>query len=100
MFLHMKAGLDADTIPLPFSKQSFQVERSPLSPTGVRKDFQRALSELRTDLNAFSKTESRALMACGYQMACVTFQKEIADKIPELWEAPEGAKWPFDEMLE
>ena len=44
MFLHMKAGLDADTIRLPFSQETFEVERTQLSPSGVRKDFQRALA--------------------------------------------------------
>jgi hypothetical protein len=99
MFVHMKAGLDADTIRLPFSQRSFEVERSPLSPSGVRKEFQKALAELRTDLDAFTLTESRALMACGYQMAAKTFQKHVAGQIPELWEEPATVEWPFAEML-
>ena len=99
MFLHMKSGLDADTIRLPFSQESFEIERSPLSPSGVRKDFQRALAELRTDLDAFTETESNALMACGYQMAAKTFQKEIARQITELAEEPIQTTWPFAGML-
>ena len=99
MFLHMKAGLDADTVRLPFSQESFEIERSPLSPSGVRKDFQRALAELRTDLDAFTETESDALMACGYQMAAKTFQREIAREITELAEEPHQTAWPFAAML-
>ena len=41
MFLHMKAGLDADKMRLPFSMETYQVERTKLSPSGVRQEFQR-----------------------------------------------------------
>jgi predicted acylesterase/phospholipase RssA len=99
MFVHMKAGLDADTVRLPFSQESFELKRSALSPYGVRKDFLRALAELRTDLDAFTDIESDALMACGYQMASRMFQKDIAKRIPELWEEPGQTQWPFDSML-
>lgn len=100
MFLHMKAGLDADTIRLPFSQETFEVERSQFSPSGVRKDFQKALAELRTDLDAFTPTEARALMACGYRMACWTFEKQIEHRIPELCDQPVQTQWPFSPMLD
>jgi hypothetical protein len=99
MFLHMKAGLDADTIRLPFSQGAFEVQRSALSPSGVRKDFQRALAELRTDLDAFTLDESRALMACGYQMASKAFERDLAHRISELAAKPTESDWPFSEML-
>jgi hypothetical protein len=57
------------------------------------------LAELRTDLDAFTETESNALMACGYQMAAKTFQKEIAKQITELAEEPIQTAWPFAPML-
>jgi hypothetical protein len=100
MFLHMKAGLDADTMRLPFSMQTYSIVRSGLSPSGVRKDFQRVLSELRTDLDAFSLDESRCLMACGYKMATHSFEN-MTKQIPELagQETPSG-KWPFVQELE
>ena len=98
MFLHMKAGLDGDTIRLSFSQEPFEIRRSPLSPSGVRKDFQEALAELRTDLDAFSLDESRSLMACGYQMAQKAFQRDLA-ALTELWDEPAAADWPFEEML-
>jgi predicted acylesterase/phospholipase RssA len=100
MFLHMKAGLDADTIRLPFSQEAFQIERSALSSSGVRKDFQKALAELRTDLDAFTLAESRALMACGYQMTSKAFERELAHQIPELAGQRVDASWPFSEKLE
>jgi len=96
MFLHMKAGLDADTIRLPFSQETFQVERSPLTPSGVRKEFQKALAELRTDLDAFTSTESSALMACGYQMASKAFEKQLANRIPELAGQHVPVTWSFE----
>lgn len=100
MFLHMKAGLDAETIRLNFSQETFEAERTALSPSGVRKDFQRALSELRTDLNEFTVLESRALMACGYKMAAHGFEKQLAAEMPDLGTEPEAAStWAFSELL-
>lgn len=99
MFLHMKAGLDADTIRLPFTQDSYETERSPLSPSGVRKEYQKALAELRTDLDAFSEIESSALMACGYQMASKSFERDLASKIPELSQQEIVGNWPFAAML-
>jgi predicted acylesterase/phospholipase RssA len=99
MFLHMKAGLDADTIRLPFSQESYELTREKLSPSGVRKDFQQALAELRTDLDAFTPDESHALMACGYQMASWAFERDLASLV-ELWEKPVLEEWPFKAMLQ
>jgi len=98
MFLHMKAGLDADPIRLMFSQEACESRRTPLSPSGVRKDFQQAIAELRTDLDAFTPDEIDALMACGYQMASHAFQRDLAG-LNELWQEPARASWPFDAML-
>lgn len=98
MYLHMKAGLDADLIRLKFSNVPYDVHRSTVTPFGVRRDFQQAIAELRTDLDAFSLEESRALMACGYQMATKAFAAQLAP-LTELWEPPQKpAVWVFDEM--
>ena len=99
MFLHMKAGLDADPIRLRFSQESYELHRKKLSPSGVRKDFQQALAELRTDLDAFTPDESHALMACGYQMASWAFQRDLA-AATGLWEAPKPQGWPFAALLQ
>lgn len=100
MFQHMKEGLDADTIRLPFSQETYQIERTLLSPSGVRKEYQRALAELRTDLDAFSLDESRCLMACGYQMAAHSFAEHLARKIPELADHEQKTDWIFSPDLE
>jgi predicted acylesterase/phospholipase RssA len=95
MFLHMREGLDAETIRLPFSQETYQIERTVLSPSGVRKEYQKALAELRTDLDAFSLDESRCLMACGYQMAAHSFAEHLAREIPELGDREQKADWDF-----
>jgi hypothetical protein len=98
MFLHMKSGLDADVIRLPFSQDTYQLDRSPLSPSGIRKDFQQTLAELRTDLDDFSLDESSTLMACGYQMALKGFERDLA-RFSGLWDQPKTLDWPFKAML-
>jgi|RhiMethySRZTD1v2_1073278.scaffolds.fasta_scaffold01327_8 predicted acylesterase/phospholipase RssA len=97
-FLHMKAGLDADVIHLAFSQAVYGLERTPLSPSGVRKDFQRALAEMRTDLDVFTPDEAYGLMACGYQMASKGLDRELP-KLQKVWRATPRADWPFQEML-
>jgi predicted acylesterase/phospholipase RssA len=99
MFVHMKAGLDTDTIRLRFSQEPYDLHREPLSPSGVRKDFQQALAELRTDLDAFTADESHALMACGYRMSLWAFQRDLA-AIREIWDEPATEEWPFSAMLQ
>jgi hypothetical protein len=98
MFLHMKAGLDADPIRLPFSYEAYQEDRTVLSASGIRKEFQKALAELRTDLDAFTTDESYGLMACGYQMATKSFQRDLASLV-ELWDSPREFDWVFRPML-
>ena len=100
MFLHMKAGLDADPIRLPFSVESYDLQRSPLSPSGVRKDFQKALAELRTDLDAFTPDESHALMACGYRMCHWGVRRYLMALKNEVSSPAREVTWPFDAMLE
>ncbi|HUR71377.1 MAG TPA: patatin-like phospholipase family protein [Candidatus Limnocylindrales bacterium] len=99
MFLHMKDGLDADVIRLKFSQESYDLRRNSLSPLGVRKDFQKALAELRTDLDAFSDVEANALMACGYRMAATAFERDLR-QFDDLYAQPVPGKWPFDAMLQ
>ncbi|HET7004245.1 MAG TPA: hypothetical protein VFK65_02050, partial [Candidatus Binatia bacterium] len=99
MFLHMKDGLDADVIRLKFSQDSYDLRRTSLSPLGVRKDFQKALAELRTDLDAFSDIEANALMAGGFRMAATAFERDLR-QIDELYVQPVPGRWQFDAMLQ
>lgn len=99
MFLHMKDGLDAETIRLKFSQESYETHRAPLSPLGVRKDFQKAVAELRTDLDVFTDDEAYALMACGYRMATTAFERDLS-QFEELYKQPLAGAWPFHAMLQ
>jgi predicted acylesterase/phospholipase RssA len=99
MFLHMKAGLDADVIRLLFSQAAYVLRRGPLAPAGVRKDFQKALAELRTDLDVFTTDEANGLMACGYQMASNAIYGQLP-KLRQVWQGAPYADWPFKEMLD
>lgn len=98
MFLHMKAGLDADTIRLNFSQEPYELSRAPLSAAGVRKEFQQAIAELRTDLNDFTADEAFGLMACGFQMASHACKRDLAE-LTELCREPVSGNWPFTAML-
>lgn len=99
MFVHMKAGLDADPIRLTFSADEYTLRRSGLSPSGVRKDFQQALAELRTDLDAFSPDECHSLMALGYQMAKKAYVHDMGG-LQELSDTVREVDWPFGRALE
>ena len=99
MFLHMKAGLDADIRRLRFSQETYDLHRTQLSPSGVRKDFQQALAELRTDLDVFTPDEACGLMACGYQMASKALDRDLP-KLEGLWQGSPLGDWPFKDMHE
>jgi predicted acylesterase/phospholipase RssA len=98
MFVHMKAGLDADPIQLDFPTDAYTIRRSGLTPSGVRKEFQQALAELRTDLDFFTAEESESLMALGYQMTAKAFVRDLG-QLRELSDGAMSATWPFAEML-
>ena len=75
------------------------MHRTPLSPLGVRKDFQKAVAEIRTDLDVFSDDETNALMACGYRMAATAFDRALG-QFKELYDEPVAGEWPFAAMLQ
>jgi predicted acylesterase/phospholipase RssA len=99
MFLHMKAGLDADTVRLDFSQEAYEITREPMSRAGIRKDFQAALAELRTHLDVFTPDECYALMACGYRMTKWAFERDLTH-LKALYDPPVTADWPFKPMLD
>jgi predicted acylesterase/phospholipase RssA len=99
MFLHMKAGLDADMLRLNFVRDAYDLQREPLSPSGIGKDFQQALAELRTDLDAFAADEAYGLMACGYQMASKALDEQLP-KMRKVWKKGADANWAFKGFLD
>ncbi len=100
MFLHMKDDLSADPVEWVGSQERYPGRPwTALSRSGVRRDVQQRLSDLRTDLNAFTCEERRLLMACGYQMAVKLFDKSL-EKIPGLAVQPTAAQWIFAPELD
>ena len=99
MFLHMKSGLSADTVRRKTSQASVVLTRRALTTSGVRRDLQQSLAELRTDLNAFSGNEAQALMACGYLMADHAMERDLTN-VPGLLSTRKQVQWPFHGMLE
>ena len=98
MFIHMKQGLDAEPIGWVGSQESYQPpKRSPLTPSGVRRDFQLALAELRTDLDDFNE-EADYLIACGYQMTRQGFAASLA-ALEGFAGSGDPVEWPFDDAL-
>lgn len=98
MYVHMKAGLYAEPINWVGSQESFTPpRRTILTVSGVRRDFQKALAEIRTDLDDFN-VEADYIIACGYQMA----KKSYNDSIGGILGVPsqsDRTAWSFEEAL-
>lgn len=85
MFIHLKKDLNSDPVdwidcpdPYDASADALPPElRGPLTRYGVRKDLQRLLSEIRTDLDSFTEGEAYSLMASGYFMTEHEFARSI-----------------------
>jgi predicted acylesterase/phospholipase RssA len=108
MIVHLRKGLPAD----PRDWSSCQEPYDPVDDAGasdaagaapayaIDATVQRALAELRTDLDAFSDAEAYALMAAGYEMARCELPRALRD-LPNTGAAfkPAGVTWPFTPML-
>jgi hypothetical protein len=98
MFVHLTKDLDQSTITTEQAakKPPPAAAQHPCTEYHVRKDIQRKLSEIRTDLDSFSDAEAYALMASGYLM---TLHGLTHDALPTLIEdgaaaVPQGT-WSF-----
>ena len=99
MFVHLKKDLDVDPVdwvncddPYDASDEArSRLRRGELTSYGIRKDVQRHLAAVRTDLDSFSDVEAWALMTSGYRMtqhefpATITGFDEPAASITEPW---------------
>jgi predicted acylesterase/phospholipase RssA len=105
MIVHLKKGLPAQPRDWKGTREPWDPEddalpeqdRTGRSPYPIDEDVQRALAQLRTDLDAFSDEEAYALMGAGYQMtAC-----DLQEALPELARARRSpsSPWPFAELL-
>jgi predicted acylesterase/phospholipase RssA len=81
MFLHLKKDLDTDPVdwincedPVDASDEARpSIRRGDLTYYGIRKDVQRLLAAIRTDLDSFHEVEAYALMTSGYRMTEAEF---------------------------
>jgi len=83
MFIHLKMGLDVELVDWDKcedpSDETFVNTKSKatLTPYNIRKDMQKILAAIRTDLDSFHDTEAYALMTSGYQMCKYGFAKSV-----------------------
>lgn len=100
MFIHLKKDLDADAIdwngcedPISASDDAVPASRrGTLTSYGIRKELQRSLAAIRTDLDCFNDAEAYALMLSGYRMT----EEEFPRRLP--WfpiNRQVYSKWPF-----
>ena len=96
-FMHLQTGLPARE-----RTPGGKVEEHEVALTstgfGVREDVQRALAQVRTDLDAFCEVEAWALMADSYQLT-----REIAPKkagLAALGTPGPDQEWPFEVVAE
>lgn len=103
MFLHMRKDLDADALDWRDCQDPFEASdearpaarRGILTSYGLRKDIQRLLSAIRTDLDSFTEVEAFALMTSGYCQADAEMSK-----LPGVTTATAPAeRWRFLEIL-
>jgi predicted acylesterase/phospholipase RssA len=104
MVVHLRKGLWAEPVDWegcqePYDPRDDELPRDVAnrpSAYGIDRDVQRALAQLRTDLDAFSDDEAYALMATGYRMTAHELEGVVTDVVGP---APTAAGWPFESML-
>ena len=85
MFIHLKKDLDGETVdwngcedPISASDDAVPAaRRGTLTPYGIRKELQRSLAGIRTDLDCFNDAEAFALMLSGYRMTEEEFPRSL-----------------------
>jgi hypothetical protein len=100
MFLHLKKDLDVDPVdwincedPVDASDEARPSHRrGDLTGYGIRKDVQKRLAAIRTDLDSFHEVEAYALMTSGYRMTEAEFPS-VARDFPVSNEP--AAEWRF-----
>jgi NTE family protein len=96
-FMHLQTGLPARER-TPGGKVSEQETKLESTDFGVTEDVQRALAQVRTDLDAFCEVEAWSLMADAYQLTgkIVPGRTELAS----LGTAGPAQEWPFGVVAE
>ena len=102
LFVHLTKELEGITIPWVGSKEPPEPPDDPESPPPRTEDWrptsyeiprvwQRLLSRIRTDLDAFSEREAYGLMWSGYQMT----GQECKASLPDLRSSAQPQNWRF-----
>jgi hypothetical protein len=107
MIVHLKKGLRAPPRDWIACQEPYRPEDDALAPDAdaepryrIAPEVQRALAELRTDLDAFSDDEAYSLMAAGYEMTRVELAEGMGDAAAADPELEREVSWPFAEVLE
>ena len=103
MSVHLTKGLRAQPLDWigckePWDPDDDALPANPPPAYGIDPNVQRAMAELRTDLDAFSGDEAYTLMAAGYLMT----KHDLGDALPTLAQADpalERLDWPFQKAL-
>ena len=96
-FMHLQTGLPARER-TPGGKVSEKEAKVESTDFGVAEDVQRALAQVRTDLDSFCEVEAWSLMADAYQLTgrIVPTRNELAS----LGTAGPAQEWPFNVVAE
>ena len=96
-FMHLQTGLPAHER-TPGGKVTDQEVSLTSTAFGVLEDVQRALAQVRTDLDAFCEVEAWALMADSYQLTGEIVPKQA--ELSALGNAGSTQEWPFEVVAE
>jgi hypothetical protein len=96
MFIHLKKGISASAVNWrTCDDKADPVNENTVTDYGMRRDIQRLLAAIRTDLDAFSDIESDALMLSGYQMTEHEIRSLRCFPAPRSLPAPPESLWRF-----
>jgi hypothetical protein len=96
-FMHLQTGLPARER-TPGGKVTEQEASLTAAGFGVLEDVQRALAQVRTDLDAFCEVEAWALMADSYQLTGEIVPKQT--RLASLGTPGPDREWPFEVVAE
>ena len=98
VYIHLQQGLDGETLDWIDCKErqaAGTATKDPKTPYGLRKDVQRLVAGIRTDLDSFTDLEAYALMTSGYrtmERSVESLQGIALDRsLPMGWKTPQWA---------
>ena len=106
MFVHLRKGLTDKPLDWIYCEDPHEAsdsasafyEKGVLTKYNIRKDVQKLLASIRTDLDAFNDAEAFALMYSGYQMTEYEHLQKTAHCLPEIYSHAKKQKWDFEDI--